>query len=665
MVTRAIITLGLVVLLFPKARAAEPVTGLDPEATTPYRWQVLLHTRPHPLLSAAYRADVRREIIAAIPPMLGPLGTIEVVDLADLPQEQWPAIAKEFNSRGWAALDASHLRELDGVKTQILHLELRGSDHVIETRQLDGFTGLALPLSRRTTRSPELVGRLAGLMLDHDFGLDGTVETAGRPAGEAIIRIRGGALGPIDRFLPPGSVFAVAGVRKSIRPPGPPPMRTATGRVVEKVKEAPPAFTAVPREFTLLRTVEAAKDGSVRCKVFAGYPNALPAAGVLGYRGLKLPTVSTPLSIRLVGRTGGTPRATTSATVRANDIGWEVKPGSDELDQRDGVFRSSRPLGHLAFLTLNAGPTRSSRVPIPVLGSDPVDIPFNLDPADEKRIAFERDCNDLARHVADARTSQNGYFAVLKTLMEAQKNREALARAQAAVALTDADEKELAAAHARLRESVVLSPAMTATLDGCERRITDLRGSKAELIARTADLDRLVARENDPLAAAMEIQAESLNTRIKLLLQRGDVDEALTVYDQLVTLLPNNPEVASRRDKLRGEWTTKSEAHTKAREYLTQSWPALITIPDLKESLKTLESSVDECIRQKDRYTCRKLLTTVAVLPVKVHDLTQSLDGTKDADRVVLSDAEKVIETVGTIEAKVREFLKDGSGPPP
>ena len=650
--------LAFAALLTLPLRAADP-PRLDPESNTPYSLQVVLHTRPHPLLGPSFRADVKREILAAMQPVLGGMGTVEVLDLANLPREQWPALAKEYDARGWPALDMSHLRELTGVKTQIVHVEVRGQEYHLETRQLDGFTGLPLPIARRQTRSPELVGRIAGLLIDRDFGIDGTIEFPVKPGDEVTVRVRGAGLGPLDRFVKAGDVFAVAGVRKSARPPGPPPARTATGRLAEKPKEQPPGLTSVARDYTLLRAIDGQPDGTLRCKVYTGSTVALPLGnGILGYRCVKLPTVTAPVSLRLVGRPGGIQKLST-ATVRATDIAWDAP--ARELELRDSVFRSDRNIDRLALVTLAVGQSRTAQVPIPVYGGEPITIPFNLDPADERRVLFERECTDLVRRVAEARITQASVFEALSKLIDARKNKDALARAVIGMAVTQSDEKELGDTLTRLRSQAVLSTQAASLLDACERQLTDIRAAHAELTKRTKELENIVARENDPGQAAQEVQAESLNTRIRLLLERGEVDEALTIYDQLVTLLPDQPEIAQRRNKLREEWKPKSDAHARAREYLTKSWPALATIPDLRESLKPLDEAVDECIRNGDTYTFHRLVAAVAALPVKVNDLVQNLDGANETDRMTLTDAQRILEVVNAIDTKVRASLKKGS----
>jgi hypothetical protein len=639
-------------------------TKLDPESKTPYTWRIVLHAKPHPLLGTTFRGQVRREVIAALQPALGPLGTVEFVDLADVPKDRWDPLWRQFDERGWPALDFTGARELDGVKSHFIRLEYRDGAYRIETRQLDGFTGLPTPMVRRQeTRAADAVGRITGLLLDRDFGACGTVEIPEKLGEEVTVRLRGGLLDSFDRFVSAGDVFAVVGLRKSVRPPGPPPTRTATGKLVEKPKgDLPPAFTPVQHEFTLLRALDAPKDGGVRCKVLSGYPVALPLGrGIIGYRCLRLATVAAPLSIRLVGK-GGAVQNVAAARARANDVGWKVQPGGDDLELRDGIFRSAKPFDHLAYVTLSVGATRSSKVPLPVLSADPVVVPFTVSDEDDKRVRFERDCLDLARRVGETRLTQAGCFEALGRLISAQRNNDALARAKAGYQSTAADDVELTELLAALRPQATISPTATELLNACDRQLADVRKSQTELAGRIKDLEAILVRENDPVKAAQEVQAQALSTRIKVLIERGEVDEAFVVFDQLATLVPDNADVKARRDKLKAAWATKSPEHAKAREFLIKTWPALASIPDWRDNLPTLTKSVAECKTANDKLALRKFRASLADMPVKLTDLTQPLDSAIDSDRRLIADARLIRDALEKFDTELLEFLK-GSEP--
>lgn len=649
-------------LLVPAFGQAPPAAApLDPEAKSPYLWRVVLQVRPHPLLTPAFRDQLQRDIVAALQPGLGGLGAVEVIDLADVPRDRWDPLWQQFDDKGFAALDTP--QDLSGVKTHFLRVEYRDGAFHLESRQHDGFTGLASPAVRRqSTRAAELVGRTAGLMLDRDFGAVGTVEPIAGKADEARLVFRGGQLGSPDRLAKVGDVFAVAQVRKTSRTATAAPVRTATGKIVAPPPgSTPPAvLTSSPRKYTLLRVAENPKDGAARCTVLSGLAAPMPAgAGVAGYRAIKLATTEAPVTVRLVSMDGTTHKAVSVVNVRATDTDFAAPAAArDNLDFRDGLFRSGRPLSNVACVSVSVGPTKTYKFPVPVLGSETVTLQFELDPKAEERATFERAVLAAASRAADARNAQTVCFEAVAKLIEARRNGEALARARGGFQAADAVDKILAEELQQLKEQVAVSPAAGNLLAAVEQQLGALRRANAELGARVKDLETVVARENDPAAAARDVQAEALNTRITLLLARGDVDEALAAYNQLTTLLPDSAEVKTRRDKLKAEWEPKDAGHVKAREYLLKTWPALATIPDVKESLPALRTNLDACKKANDRFAVRKLLTTFSGFAVRLNDLVAPLDPNTDTDRKALQDAEEIRKVMAAMEQELQEWLK-------
>ena len=127
------------------ARAQQP----DPELKTPYLWRVVVQTRPHPLITPAFRDQLKRDLLATLQPGLGGFGTAEVIDLAEVPRDQWEVLWSNFDQKGFAALDPDPARDLTGTKTHFLRVEVRDGVFHLESRQYDGFSGLATPLVRR------------------------------------------------------------------------------------------------------------------------------------------------------------------------------------------------------------------------------------------------------------------------------------------------------------------------------------------------------------------------------------------------------------------------------------------------------------------------------------------------------------------------------------
>ena len=643
---------ALVVLLAAGPAAAQ----LDPEAKTPHLWRVVLKAKPHPLLSTAFREQLKRDLLATLQPSLGSLGTVEVIDLDELPRDKWDALWQQFDDKGFDAVVAQ--RDLSGAKTHFLKLEYKDGQYLLESRQHDGFAGLASPVVRKqSVRAPELVGRTAGLLLDRDFGLSGTVEPIAGKGEEAKVTLRAGQLGAVDRFVKVGDVFAVSQVFKTNRP-APPPVRTATGKIIAPSAGTapPPGLTANPRLHTLLRVTDVGKDGVLKCAILTTWKNALPSniPTLAGYRCMKLGTTEAPLTVRLVSGDGSQQKSAGLVTVRANETGFKGPPDAkDTFDYKDGLYRSARPLANVGCVVVSLSGGEGSQFPVPILGPEPVNLPFETDPKKAEAAAFRRSADTTAWRMADARLAQTICFETTAKLIEKQKNAEALAWAKSGFGAADQAAMGISDELLRLKEQMGAAPDGPKLVDAIEKHLIALRTINGKLGEHIKELEKV----NDPTIAAREVQTQALVARITLLLGRGDVDEAINAYDQLVTLLPDDAETKSRRDKLKAEWKPKSDAHAKARDYLLKTWPAVATIPDFKDSLPQIGAAVDECMKNNDRLALRKLLSIFTASIVKLKELAEPLDVNADADRKLFKDAKEVGEAMAALENKIQEFV--------
>jgi tetratricopeptide (TPR) repeat protein len=638
------------------AAAAAPARAqLDPEPKAPYVWRVVVKAAPHPLLTPAFRDQLKRDVSAALQPALGPLGAVEVIDLADVPRDRWEALWQQFDDKGFPALDAS--RDLSGAKTHFLTVDYRDGRYHLAARQHDGFSGLASPVVRtQTVRAPELVGRTAGLMLDPDFGLAGTAEPVPGSKDEVKVTVRGGQLGPLDKAVKAGDVFAVSQVFKTNRP-APPPVRSATGKIIAPPPGSvpPPGLTATPRAFTLLKVAAVNKDGTLRCTALSRFQTALPASDkVVGYRCLKLGTVESPVAVRLVTSDPAYQKSVGRVSVRGSEAGFGPPEAKDVFDFKDGVFRSARPLANVACVTVSLGPTRSVLFPLPVLGPDPVALPFEINPKLEEEAEYTRRVLAAAARVADARVAQGICFEATAKLVDRQKNADALARAKGGFEAADATDKNLSDDLARLRELPSPSADAAKLVAHVEGQLAALRKFNEDLARHVTTLTEVVRRENDPTVAAVELQAHTLTTRITFLLGRGDVDEAIAAYGQLAALLPADADVRARRDKLKADWAPKGDAHARAREYLLKTWPGLPPA-ELEDSLKRVEAEVEVCIKSGDRLGLRKLLTVFSGALAKLSEYVAALDPAADAKAV--ASANKAGQALAALEARITAFV--------
>src|SRR5262249_31165599 len=141
----------------------------------------------------------------------------------------------------------------------------------LQSRQCDGFTGLASPVVRKVETSDRaLVARLAAQLVEQDFGMVGTVIEAVKD--EVRLGIRGGKLMPkLNAWIKPGEVFAISRI-------------VSDGAKVR----------AERLDWALLEALESPSDGVCRCKLWRRFQEVdlKDSPGVLGYRALKLTTQS-------------------------------------------------------------------------------------------------------------------------------------------------------------------------------------------------------------------------------------------------------------------------------------------------------------------------------------------------------------------------------------
>ncbi|MFO0803817.1 MAG: hypothetical protein U0791_11950 [Gemmataceae bacterium] len=650
-------------LLFAFASPAFAQPGLDAEASGPTLWRIVLHTEKHPLLTPAFRDQIRRDLIASLQPALGSLGTVDVIELTDALAGKGDALVQDYAAKGFAALDGA--RDLTGVKTHFLRVEVRDGQYHLEARQHDGFTGLASPLVRKqSTRAPELVGRTAGLMIERDFGLTGTVDPAAAPdAAEVLVSLRGGKIGDVKRFVKEGDVFAVARIKKAANRPAPPPARTATGKIIAPPpgSEPPTALTPEPIAYTWLRVI-ALDAGGVRCSVIrspAYKLNLQRGPAFAGFRVMKLSTVQAPLAVRIVNGSDGAAATTPVANVRATEGGFNPKEDpKDFLDFRDGLYRSSRSFSNLACVTIALGKSNAKHFPVPVLDTEPITLRFELSPEAEARAAFERSAIAVSTRAADARVAQVAAFGDIRKLILTQKNKEARDRAIAARDAADATSQLLTEELEVLRPQGEKVPGAPALFANVEQQLKALRGSNVELEATIGTLKAVVAKEEDPTKLASEVSAEALEAHVGICLSSGEVEEALTTLDQLATLLPNNAGIKMRRQKLAAEWKPKDEQHAKEREYMIKTWPALASVSDIKDSLPRLRTAIDTCKKAGDKHAFRRLLSILGGFPVKLTDLVKDLDPNADSARKTIEDVKIIRDLAAKTETEVIEFLK-------
>lgn len=648
----------VIIGLTPRSAPAAP--PFDPEANRAYLWRIVLRAKSHPLMTPSFRDQVLREVKSALQSRLGPFGTVEVIDLAAVAPEKWEPLWEAFVRDGWPALTAEPARTLTGIKTHFLTIDVTDGAFRLEARQHDGSTGLASPLVRKKSeRSADQVGRQAGLLLDPDFGPVGTLVSGDEsdPNG-VIVRIRGSALGPVNRFVKPGDLFAVSGIRR-VEPPAPTRDRTRGQKPPAAPPPGPAKLVGTPREYTFLRVLVVSDTGDCRCAVISRFEKGLPShfSGVVGVRCLKLPTVEAPVQIRLVDKSGTPLPKAAAVSVTAGDAGYAVDPGKGSgFTFQNGLFRSPRPLANVACLSVSLSPTRTERFPVPVYDDGPVSIAFEFDEKKAKEAELERAVWALRGKVGEAHTAAATLYQSLIALVKAGNNREALARVKDGVAAATKTEKGLAAELEALRKKPGSNAGIAASqLKDCEDQIKAYRDVIAQLNGNTAKLEE--AAKLDPLKQEKEFRAIELVELIQRQIEIGEVPEALDIYDELIKLTNDEKQRIAKENLLR-QWAAKTDDHRIAREVILKTWPDAQSVEDLEAAVGKLAGAVRECMKQQDKLGLRKLLNTFNPAYAKLDGLAQGLDAGIKADEERIISIRKIGQDARAIEENVRDWLK-------
>ena len=628
---------------------------LDPEAKEPYRWRVALHLSRHPVFSGSFREQLGKEIRAALQSTHGAAGEIEIVDLA-APNDPANPMWKAYAERGWAALDPSATRELNGVKTHILKIDYRDGAFQLEAKQYDGFCGIASPLPRKqTTRSSEMLSRVALLLLEPDFGPVGTVEPIAAEPENVMVTLRGHSVAPMANYVKMGDIFAVSVVRDERKPTDP----KADAR-------APVATfrTGVPFPYTLLKVIAPVQDGACKCVVLTRWRDAFGldilgrnARRRVGLRCIKLPTKETHVQLRLVGLDGSPHPRGSLLSVAGTDLDFAAQPAGDDLfAMRGGVYKSARTFTNVACISISVGAGRSQQFPIPVLSDEPIVLKFEVKQEEEDRALFANEVNAVRGRVSELVAAQVALFSTMNSLIDGGKNRDALSRAEDGLARADPTEKSLADEVKQLRERpLAADETLKKILDRCDAQLGIVRRGQKTLTERIEQLKERALASADPAKLEKEFRAKELAARIKDLLSRGDVPEALEAYDQLINLVPEQQDLKDTREKLLAEWTPKDDEHRKSRDTL-RTWQAAKTVEEFRVGLATVKAMIEVFTRKRDSLGMRRLLNSFEPTYAALNTILQATEGTTEEGAKTILLIEDIVAKARLLEESVREF---------
>ena len=547
----------------------ESSAALDPELKTPYQLNVVLHFADNRLLTPVFRDRVERELRDGLQASFGDLVNVEAA-------REHPRL-NEVLQNGLKSLD--NWRERSPVKTHFVMIDYSGVHYEIQTRQFDGLTGRASPVVRRDrTRDREFVAKAAALLIDQDFGLAGAFnvwppeEKPGQDKA-VVVQLKGAGLGAsLDRWIKKGDVFAVVQMPAGDAAPGT-PVRDAV-----LVVETPPAGA----------------DATCLCRPFRRYPALV---GGVGYRCVKLGTVSAPLRLRLrqaitIDRDGPL-KDVLSVQIRRHGFDNETmtKPQqTDSLDAVDTAGDKDGPFKDVAFVTVMSSDNMvRARIPVPILDDQPVVLAVNVSDDAGSKLVFNKTAWE--RDVTQAWQEQNELFREINEGAKAEKHAELMAKIKEGGQRIQSEVVRLTAQQAELK----INPE-----DQVAKRLDQVRKGGGELTEFLAKLKKIDEEENDPKKKEWLAQVQ----RGKQMEADLEFGKAIALYDEMLkTDAPNEKlkeELAKHLVDLHKEWDPKSDAHREARAFIYDVWPKMDDA-GLLEKIPDAKKAYEVCKGVKDR----------------------------------------------------------------
>lgn len=565
----------------------------DPQLKTPYNLRVVLHIAENRFLTPLFREQVERELGELLELTYGPLAKVEIVrNHPLLPEVRARGLERALN--GWE--DRADRR------THFVLIDYADGWYELQARYFDGQTGLAGPRVRRDrTGDRLLVGQTAARLVDHDFGLSGTVIDS--KGDMAKVALRGGDLGVnLDRWIHPGSVFAVTRVRSEAG-------QERSGEI----------------RWALLQATERANQGVVRCRYYHRRPgDELDVGGETGFRCLLLSTTKgTPLRLRLVDPKTYQPLAGMQVQVHAGL--FDKKPPEKLFTNRDGLVVSKASYPNLAVVRILSGSEQLAQVPVALFDEQPVICELQAAPEAEAQGFLETRRDQWLRRVYENVNLANERNRELELLMKQDLMEVALENARNGVQVLKKEMASLAQEKGELGRLADRKPGGTAfTLHDGPERLEDLQKYQGELEALTTRLEHAVQQAERGRRFFQQLE------RAKLLEKNADFEQALALFDKILVDFDPHPKLKAHVEDLRSGWKLQGEDHAKARQFIYQTWPNLDLV-SLRLRLGEAQKALEVCKKAGDRLTPRRL---VQAYPKHVEVLQKRLAVLRQATNV-------------------------------
>ncbi|HEV3144147.1 MAG TPA: hypothetical protein VGZ47_09710 [Gemmataceae bacterium] len=630
---------ALLIVLFPLPALA----ALDPETKDKYKLKIVLQCGAHNWLNESFRSDLRNNLAATLQDALGGMADVEVIDAKTVPFDQWPQLWKDVAGKGLSALDGAASPSSE--KTHFLRIDFVNGQYELQSRQIDGATGVTSPLRRDHTSDRVVIVRLASRMIGEDFGIIGTVEGQG---DNVRVRFKAGELDvPLDQWVHRGDIFALV----QVSPPTGPADKTP------RAKRLPD---------TLVQLLDDPKKGTCPARVvYRGIKNPLASPGrAAGFRCVKLDAVrGGTLRLRLVDFTTGQP-LTKALQVRVHPEGFQSGESADDevlIAEPNGLFVSKRKYDGIAFVRVVTGATVLAKIPVEILEDRTMTAALSLNPELESRGELDNRKNELERMFAEAAMVQETLSKEIGALSTKQKNNAAaLKKAKECFQVLEGDLKLLEPELQNLKKE---TGGQKLNLDRCEKFDRDLQQQKTAVLKTIGRLEELVRLEQDPTRLAQERHLKDLFNQGVLHEGNLDIDAAIACFEQLLKESKDQPNVQKELDRLKAAWAVQNEDHRQARNFVYVELPRVKTLPDVETQLPAARQKLQVLKQANDQFTLQKLQNVTLEIQKRLEEAIQKFNASEEAqDMEKNAKVKKIAEDFDKFRQEVFDALKAKSG---
>lgn len=599
----------------------------------PYQLQIFIHAEPHPLLTKEFLGRLEREVRDTLQRDLGKTAVVAAVAESSREPRKLHPLMKEVVRDGWDALDKPSY-PITGAKVHLVRLRYEDGEYLLESRQVDGDTGIVSPLRRQRTSDRLWVSRLAALMIGQDFGL--TAEVVESTEQTVVFQLRAANLGQAESIqVRDNEVFALSRI-----------LRAGSGLQGRR------------EEYALL-FVTGVNPATGRCtgRLFTRYKQPLKKdprdRATAGFRAIKLGTLRTPLQVKVID--AKTNDAVAGCEVLLYPGGFpnqnEVTRAPLKLGATDssGRISTSDPVPHVAFVRFQRGPVGVD-IPIALFDDQPVTVRLTGIQEADRLAEFMFFYRQWERQLGECYSNVQGEYEEISKLKQQKKDGDALDRMEKLAAKVKEDAADLGEKLTRLRE--LAAPAG----DSANRLVKASDENLAKVVEVAEKLTKMAEDERNPSPARKAFtQGQIAEENLKF-------EDAIRFYAESLKLDANQPILKRKLDTLRRIWLIRNNpAHQAARDFFVKTWPEL-GWRDVRSRFEEAEKHLRELEKVGDFLTARLFLRANLAHIEKVQALlTQLTSSTSEEDQTKAEEVEGLLDQLRLLNKDLLDFIAKAS----